>query len=404
VVNFSFSACVVELGLPQVVTVVDITSAILSRSQVYNLSLDYSLRDPEIQGGCFYYAHAEAYIPLTLREVRRVPQIELLNAASPTDIISRDYSVFIFDGVFPIDVPPIIKAAPGQEVAVVACPFGCLSREVFRNTVTRAVVSETDQACVSLIDYKYLPGTSGAAVYSADCRSMVGVVLPTALPHVTPVLNLDYFTEVSTAPRPAFLRSIVLIYAGFSSGTGVVVAPNCIFTAAHVVKGFREVTVVIEGVHYKATVQTIGAVLDFALISTVQDFSPLSMNLQPTAGERVLAVGFALKGQIAGLHPLITQGTLSKVVLYKDLPTLLLTSALILNGHSGGALLDSSHRLIGVISSNVKLKKQIFPHCNLSVSCTAFYRPELITDSSEYLAELQNYETVRELPKYRPKL
>lgn len=174
-------------------------------------------------------------------------------------------------------------------------------------------------------------------------------------------------------------------------------------TAAHVVKDVSHVTVEVGEVSYRGTVERVGKTIDLAVVSVLgSNLHPIATNRSPTQGEAVFAVGFALSSQIAGLSPIISRGTLNKVVLYKGLPTLLLSSALVLNGHSGGALIDADHRLIGIISSNAKLNKaQIFPHCNMSVSYTASLRNELWEDSSKDLAELQSYETVRSLPKYK---
>mmetsp|Transcript_10959 Transcript_10959/g.21453 ORF Transcript_10959/g.21453 Transcript_10959/m.21453 type:complete len:340 (+) Transcript_10959:2124-3143(+) len=337
----------------------------------------------------------------------KVPQADALNHSLGSPVIVEDYSILVFEGLFFSESTKSARAVQGQEVCVISSYFGILSRELFRNCVTKAVVSSAFQDSIALLDMRYLPGACGGAVYTSDFSAIVGLTLPSALEYFTPMVSMEHFYETDQREDFPVLKSIVMIRTGFSTGTGVVISPSHILTAAHVVQG-KGSTVVIEhqSESYKGTVERVGECIDLALVSVApHKLIPIEKNSEPSQGDSVFAVGFALSRELAGSKPVITRGSLNKVIEYKGQPTLLLSSALVLNGHSGGALIDSQHRLLGIISSNAKLsKKRIFPTCNLSIAFTASQRPDLWSDKSLELQELQGYETVRSLPRYRPKL
>lgn len=181
-----------ELPDPRVVSVVDLTSEILSESQTRELSRHLKLIDPVCKGAKFYYCQGESeeFIELRLVKVFKVPQVEAVNEALLSPVVAKDYSVFVFDGTFVSDNVKSSSVVRGQEVAIVSSFFGILSREIFRNAITKAVVSATFQGCISLLDCRYLPGACGGAVFSADLSSVVGIVLPSAIDYFTPMLGI----------------------------------------------------------------------------------------------------------------------------------------------------------------------------------------------------------------------
>ena len=83
----------------------------------------------------------------------------------------------------------------------------------------------------------------------------------------------------------------------------------------------------------------------------------------PAVGERVYVLGHALFSPASLLLPTLTRGVLSKVVRSSQSgrPLLLQTDAAVHNGNSGGLLLSSSGRFLGLVTSNVMHTARPFP-------------------------------------------
>jgi S1-C subfamily serine protease len=133
------------------------------------------------------------------------------------------------------------------------------------------------------------------------------------------------------------------------SGTGFFVAQNRVVTNNHVVSGCTKAIQVRypDGRSYTATISGQDATNDLVLLHTeMPNLSVASFRFQPLLGEAVATYGFPYSGL---LSPNFTSGDIAALSGPKGDTRLLQTSTPIQPGNSGGPLLDSSGRVVGVI-------------------------------------------------------
>jgi serine protease Do len=148
--------------------------------------------------------------------------------------------------------------------------------------------------------------------------------------------------------------SVVTVQAGQGLGSGVVLRPDVVVTNQHVVGQQREVTIAYaDGARSPGTVQATDTVTDLAVVSTERKNLPVpEFRIElPRPGERALAIGSPLgfqnsvtAGIISGLHREIP-GSATQT---QSLVDLIQTDASISPGNSGGALLDTPGRVVGI--------------------------------------------------------
>ncbi len=151
----------------------------------------------------------------------------------------------------------------------------------------------------------------------------------------------------------ALLPSIVQIETSAGLGSGVIYdSDGLIMTAAHVVDGFRNVTVrLADGDKLPGEVLGTGANEDIAVVRvdrTGLPAAPLALGVKPRVGQLAIALGSPW-----GLNSTVTAGVVSAV----DRPltdpsgvtrSMIQTDAPINPGNSGGALADRYGRVIGI--------------------------------------------------------
>ncbi len=147
-------------------------------------------------------------------------------------------------------------------------------------------------------------------------------------------------------PNQTTRKSIVRVEGGNTVGSGVVIAPNRILTAAHVIKEMDTVFVKINGKSLEANVVSVEKQVDLALLlAPTDDIKPLQL-LQgsPQIKDNVWAMGYALGNALvatAGKY----KGSYDKK---------LYTSASVNYGQSGGGLVTcrkGKHVLAGIIKA-----------------------------------------------------
>ena len=109
--------------------------------------------------------------------------------------------------------------------------------------------------------------------------------------------------------------------------------------------------------------RTAGA-LDIAVVRIVRplpDLQPVTLSaLPPRPGDPCFVAGHALFNPDSGIRPLLTRGCVAQVLELPDVdtvrprPAMLLTTAAVHSGASGGAVLDESGRLLGLVTSNAR--------------------------------------------------
>ena len=149
------------------------------------------------------------------------------------------------------------------------------------------------------------------------------------------------------------LPSVLQITAGSVSGTGFIVNESgLVVTNRHVVEGARRVSVILStGEEFRGDVIQRHSLLDLAYIqiNSDQPFTPLALgdSNDIRIGESVIAIGYPL-GEELGLEPTVSRGIISAK---RD--EYLQTDASLNPGNSGGPLLSSDGRVIGVITFRV---------------------------------------------------
>ncbi len=156
-------------------------------------------------------------------------------------------------------------------------------------------------------------------------------------------------------PARAAIDSVVQVRTARSQGTGFAWSRRgtalVIVTAAHVVEAASTVTVIApDGTEHPTSVLTRDPVVDIALLEVADGLSlePLARSdaqrLAP--GDPLYVVGFALGTELLG-DPTVTRGVLSRRRIIDEVEYLQ-TDAAMNPGNSGGPVLDSRGRVVGV--------------------------------------------------------
>jgi hypothetical protein len=166
-----------------------------------------------------------------------------------------------------------------------------------------------------------------------------------------PLSRADLFDRAS--PAVVSLEGVACSAATLDAGTGFIVGPDLVVTAAHVVEDFESMVVtMIDGEERLG--QTIGYApgQDAALIRLTEsvDIEPLTWSEQtPRVGFDISVLGYPLNLDLS-----VTAGTISGVgrtILFpngEQIPNVMQTDALTNPGNSGGPWLDETGRVIGL--------------------------------------------------------
>jgi S1-C subfamily serine protease len=217
-------------------------------------------------------------------------------------------------------------------------------------------------------------GWSLARVVNNSTHVAQATQQPTSQPEspitqVTPSPNTSNSGSLDAAAAkviPAIVDINTTLGNGQAAGTGMIISSTGeILTNNHVVTGSTSITVTVEGRSqtYSAHVVGVNVAQDVAVIQIDQSVSDLptvtfadSSALQ--VGDAVLAIGNALGqggtphvegGHITALNQTITAGTGQNNA--ETLSGMVQSDALIYEGDSGGALVNSSGQVIGMITA-----------------------------------------------------
>jgi Trypsin-like peptidase domain len=144
------------------------------------------------------------------------------------------------------------------------------------------------------------------------------------------------------------LPSVVVVTAGDSYGSGVAVGPHQVLTALHVVAGSPEIWVRSRGgiEHRVASVLAFDKDADVVLLETAGESIPaleLFTKDLPEPGQAITVIGAPEQLEFS-----VSTGVLS-AVRQLDQVQVLQTTAAISHGSSGGPVLDSRGRVIGIV-------------------------------------------------------
>ncbi|MBL8816299.1 MAG: trypsin-like peptidase domain-containing protein [Planctomyces sp.] len=140
------------------------------------------------------------------------------------------------------------------------------------------------------------------------------------------------------------------------TGTGFVVSPNgYLATCAHVVEGAKRIEVVLGEKTYSATVVSLDARADVALLRIEADgltVPPWMNSDQVQLAESVRAIGFPLS-DVLGTDVKITTGTVAGIVQDPDHGRRIQVDAAINPGNSGGPLVNEAGQIVGIASAKL---------------------------------------------------
>ncbi|KAF9956994.1 hypothetical protein BGZ65_002296, partial [Modicella reniformis] len=89
-------------------------------------------------------------------------------------------------------------------------------------------------------------------------------------------------------------------------------------------------------------------------------------------GTPLFAIGHGIFGPSSGVLPLITSGICSKVVTYNKQPVMLLSSAPVHRGNSGGVLVNTDGYFVGLVTGNGKTSTgRTITHLNFAIPLEA---------------------------------
>ncbi|KAF5283849.1 hypothetical protein FQA39_LY04669 [Lamprigera yunnana] len=180
----------------------------------------------------------------------------------------------------------------------------------------------------------------------------------------------------------SFTKSIVQVVCGTGWGTGILLSKEkgIFITNSHVIKDPSSVYLYWKNYEMKATIiyKTPNFdPFDVAVLQTcfeeVKKLEMTSMNVskEPAQrGQEVFAAGFPLFPRYLMLNPSLTKGFVSQVQEYS-----LKTTATVLPGSSGGAILNTDGKLLGIIVSNTKMNGVgvTYPRINMAVPASIVY-------------------------------
>jgi S1-C subfamily serine protease len=169
-----------------------------------------------------------------------------------------------------------------------------------------------------------------------------------------PVALLDAFSRAVISVVERVAGSVVHVQRGRAAGSGTVIAPDgYILTNAHVVDDARAVEVVMsDGATYRAPVIGTDPATDLAVVRALGPALPaLELATADTlrVGQLVVAIGDPL-----GLQSTVTHGVVSALgrsLRAKDgriIENVIQTDAALNPGNSGGPLVDTHSRVVGV--------------------------------------------------------
>ena len=183
----------------------------------------------------------------------------------------------------------------------------------------------------------------------ATTRGQMALFLVRAMDHIRPSSgprSCD-FSAHSDAVRAATYQ----VHAADGIGTAFYVGGGQWITAEHVVRGNREITLRRGTREFVATVEAVVADADLALLKSAEpsNLQPLSFGdaLFVKAGADVYVVGYP---QYVASSAAVSRGVLSRIERW-DRGQVVVTDAAVNPGNSGGPLVDTCGRVLGVVMS-----------------------------------------------------
>ncbi|KAF5280279.1 hypothetical protein FQR65_LT03087 [Abscondita terminalis] len=310
----------------------------------------------------------------------------------------------------------------GQDVFIESTPFG---NRAFLNSYSQGVITNVlgERSCFLLSDCSSTPGSEGSPVFiktkyknkfaiaivisclnwwkgewigltlAANLVPLLRELIPPSYKNIN-IDNQEVFGTISKELQTTLTRAIVQVVCGTGWGTGILLSKEkgIFMTNSHVIETRDDVFVYWRQHKMKAIVvyQTPNFdPFDLAILKIntreIQhlEMLPIAVHSQPVEkGQEIYAAGYPLFPRNLMLKPSLTKGYISQVHNYS-----LKTTATVLPGSSGGAILNSKGKLLGIIVSNSKMDEIgiIYPRVNMAVPIKAIYSTiELFLENGDY--------------------
>ncbi|KAF9582170.1 hypothetical protein BGW38_000553 [Lunasporangiospora selenospora] len=319
----------------------------------------------------------------------------------------------------------------GKRLTLHGSGFGLIAPSVLINNISQGVVANiihphraarrADGHASSLVltDAKFLPGMEGGPVSWEENGELAGISM---LP-----IRATLKTTVLMEARQA----VVMVQVGQTWASGVVVSKHGhILTNAHVFTSFLDnisnrthpnlrggvsLRVRIDSPQQQQWVDGCELVFvsescwDVALIKIPETcilagflpYLPLrtkqELDKSIVNGTPLFAIGHGIFGPSSGVLPLITSGICSRVVHHNQQPAMLLSSAPVHRGNSGGVLVTTEGHFAGLVTGNGKTSTgRTITHLNFAIPLEAIsdaINAYLVDDDRKWLDRLNTPST-----------
>ncbi|KAG0198750.1 hypothetical protein BGX28_007827 [Mortierella sp. GBA30] len=292
----------------------------------------------------------------------------------------------------------------GKRLTLHGSGFGLIAPSVLINNISQGVVANiihphraarrVDEQANSLIltDAKFLPGMEGGAVSWDETGDLAGLsmlpirrtdgepvditlVIPVACiitaisPYITipqQPLQPDHVASLNSTALMHARQAVAMVQVGQTWASGVVISKHGhILTNAHVFTSFldnisnRTWPNLRSGVSLRVRIDSpqqqipetcvLNGFLPFLPLRSKEEISRVKPVVK---GTPLFAIGHGIFGPSSGILPLITSGVVSKVVAFNLQPAMLLSSAPVHRGNSGGVLVDTEGHFVGLVTGN----------------------------------------------------
>ncbi len=200
-----------------------------------------------------------------------------------------------------------------------------------------------------------LPGEGNSPVDLATKASLPGATDLTASEPLVPFGSFTTsFQSAASGGLAGVIPAVVRVSGEAAMGSGVLINPSgLVLTSAHLVGDSSQVRVVIEGTRtLKGRVTRLDATRDLALVQLppgVYPWANLASDADLFLGAPVFAIGYPIN--LPG-SATITQGIVSRLLSESSSRgEIIQTDADINRGNSGGPLVDSQGRLVGIVTT-----------------------------------------------------
>ena len=145
--------------------------------------------------------------------------------------------------------------------------------------------------------------------------------------------------------------------SGWGTCSGVYIKDNIILSAAHCVEveegiDLKQIWVKKGDTSEQAVVVKVDAAADLVLLYTPMKGTPVKLSKRVVRGQDCWIIGNPL-----GLRDILTKGIVSKIdfVVADEKASFIIVDAVALPGNSGGAVIDSQGRLVGILTRSTSI-------------------------------------------------